>query len=196
MASKDKMIWTASGENMIASNIATKMEAIPPAAKHMVELLRSQDSAAREYWTRTVVVALGGALLKQCVMLLISGIDASVISDALHKTAAKAVEILNAMAVNGGGAPVIELSRQLSAWAKVLHGMESNCVKSFAEALEAIPYTIDIVTELRNKHAQGHITNILEENVVQPLLVSASGITFAIEVITKVLNKLNARNSS
>lgn len=96
----------------------------------------------------------------------------------------------------GGGAPVIELSRQLSAWAKVLHGMESNCVKSFVEALEAIPYTIDIVTELRNKHAQGHITNILEENVVQPLLVSASGITFAIEVITKVLNKLNARNSS
>lgn len=101
MASKDKMIWTASGENMITSDIATKMEAIPPAAKHMVELLRSQDSTAREYWTRTVVVAIGGALLKQCVMLLISGIDASVISDALHKTAAKAVEILNAMAVNG-----------------------------------------------------------------------------------------------
>ncbi|KAF9587512.1 hypothetical protein IFM89_003530 [Coptis chinensis] len=27
-------------------------------------------------------------------------------------------------------------------WAKVLHGMESYCVRSFAEALEVIPYTL------------------------------------------------------
>ncbi|KAK6127689.1 hypothetical protein DH2020_038563 [Rehmannia glutinosa] len=90
--------------------------------------------------------------------------------------------------IAGGGAPEIELSRQLGAWAKVLQGMEGYCVKAFAEALEVIPYTlaenaglnpIAIVTELRNRHAQGEInaginvrkgqiTNILEENVVQP----------------------------
>ncbi|PWA71834.1 Chaperonin Cpn60/TCP-1 [Artemisia annua] len=60
----------------------------------------------------------------------------------------------------------IELSRQPSAWSKVLHGMES-------------------VTELRNRLAQGEvnaginvrkgqITNILEENVVKPLVVSTT----------------------
>ncbi|KAJ0610893.1 putative chaperonin ATPase [Helianthus annuus] len=109
--------------------------------------------------------------------------------------------------IAGGGAPEIELSRQLSAWSKVLHGMESFCVKSFAEALEVVPYTlaenaglnpITIVTELRNRHAQGEInaginvrkgqiTNILEENVVQPLLVSTSAITLAAECVRMIL---------
>uniref|UniRef100_A0A2N9I0C5 T-complex protein 1 subunit delta n=1 Tax=Fagus sylvatica TaxID=28930 RepID=A0A2N9I0C5_FAGSY len=109
--------------------------------------------------------------------------------------------------IAGGGAPEIELSRQLGAWAKVLHGMEGYCVRSFAEALEVIPYTlaenaglnpIAIVTELRNKHAQGEInaginvrkgqiTNILEENVVQPLLVSTSAITLATECVRMIL---------
>lgn len=44
-----------------------------------------------------------------------------------------------------------------------LQGMESYCVRAFAEALEVVPYTlaenaglnpIQIVTELRNLHAQ------------------------------------------
>ncbi|CAN4086636.1 unnamed protein product [Withania somnifera] len=109
--------------------------------------------------------------------------------------------------IAGGGAPEIELSRQLGAWAKVLQGMEGYCVRSFAEALEVIPYTlaenaglnaIAIVTELRNRHAQGEIntginvrkgqiTNILEENVVQPLLVSTSAITLATECVRMIL---------
>lgn len=41
--------------------------------------------------------------------------------------------------IAGGGAPEIELSRQLGEWAKGLHGMESYCVRAFAEALEVIP---------------------------------------------------------
>ncbi|XP_009587257.1 T-complex protein 1 subunit delta [Nicotiana tabacum] len=109
--------------------------------------------------------------------------------------------------IAGGGAPEIELSRQLGAWAKVLQGMEGYCVRSFAEALEVVPYTlaenaglnpIAIVTELRNRHAQGEIntginvrkgqiTNILEENVVQPLLVSTSAISLATECVRMIL---------
>nr|ATU32524.1 TCP1-like protein [Cymbidium ensifolium] len=109
--------------------------------------------------------------------------------------------------IAGGGAPEIEMSRQLAAWAKELIGMESYCIKEFAEALEVIPYTlaenaglnpISIVTELRNRHAQGEtnaginvrkgqITNILEENVVQPLLVSTSAVTLAIECVRMIL---------
>lgn len=46
----------------------------------------------------------------------------------------------------------------------LLQGMESYCVRGFAEALEVVPYTlaenaglnpIQIVTELRNLHANG-----------------------------------------
>uniref|UniRef100_A0A0E0IV12 T-complex protein 1 subunit delta n=1 Tax=Oryza nivara TaxID=4536 RepID=A0A0E0IV12_ORYNI len=109
--------------------------------------------------------------------------------------------------IAGGGAPEIEMSMQLAAWAKELRGMESYCVREFAEALEVIPYTlsenagldpISIVTELRNRHAKGEknaginvrkgrITNILEENVVQPLLVSTSAITLACECVRMIL---------
>ncbi|WOK97773.1 T-complex protein 1 subunit delta [Canna indica] len=109
--------------------------------------------------------------------------------------------------IAGGGAPEIEMSRQLGTWAKELQGMESYCIKELADALEVIPYTlsenaglnpITIVTELRNWHAQGEInaginvrkgqiTNILEENVMQPLLVSTSAITLATECVRMIL---------
>lgn len=109
--------------------------------------------------------------------------------------------------IAGGGAPEIEMSRQLGLWAKTLQGMESYCIRAFAEALEVIPYTlaenaglnpIAIVTELRNRHAngeintginvrKGQITNILEENVVQPLLVSTSAISLATECVRMIL---------
>eukprot|EP00976_Prorocentrum_cordatum_P048467 978390-Prorocentrum_minimum.AAC.1 len=38
--------------------------------------------------------------------------------------------------IAGGGAPEIELSRQLREWAKSLPGLEQYCVKAFAEAME------------------------------------------------------------
>lgn len=86
-------------------------------------------------------------------------------------------------------------------------GMESYCVRAFAEALEVIPYTlaenaglnpIQIVTELRNRHAGGEaaaginvrrnaVSNMLEENVVQPLLVTTSAINLATECVRMIL---------
>ncbi|CAL9093033.1 unnamed protein product [Musa acuminata var. zebrina] len=44
--------------------------------------------------------------------------------------------------IAGGGAPEIEMSRQLVAWAKELRGMDSYCIKEFAEAVEVIPHTL------------------------------------------------------
>ena len=94
-------------------------------------------------------------------------------------------------------------------------GMESYCIRAFAEALEVIPYTlaenaglnpIEMVTELRNKHARGEtsaginvrkgqVTNMMQENVVQPLLVTTSAITLACECVRMIL-KVCAINSS
>ncbi len=88
-----------------------------------------------------------------------------------------------------------------------LQGMESFCVRAFAEAMEVVPYTlaenaglnpIQIVTELRNRHAagekyaginvrKGSITNMLEENIVQPLLVTSSALTLACECVRMIL---------
>jgi len=109
--------------------------------------------------------------------------------------------------IPGGGAPEIELSLRLTDYAKTLSGLESYCVRAYAEALEIVPYTlaenagldsIAIVTELRNKHAEGKktyginvrkgtVTDILEENVLQPLLVTSSAITLATETVAMLL---------
>lgn len=107
----------------------------------------------------------------------------------------------------GGGAPEIEISMKLASWANSLKGAQSYCIKAYAEAFEVIPYTlaenaglrpIEVVTELRIKHAEGHktmginvrkgtITDILEENVIQPLLVTTSAIQLATETVSMIL---------
>lgn len=109
--------------------------------------------------------------------------------------------------IAGGGAPEIELALQLSAQAQLVEGIDSYCLRAYANALEVVPFTlaenaglnpIQTVTELRNRHAQGEtmaginvrkgcITNILEENVVQPLLVSTSAITLSTETVRSIL---------
>jgi T-complex protein 1 subunit delta len=72
--------------------------------------------------------------------------------------------VKNRALIAGGGAPEIEVSQQLMAYSQGLTGMESYCVRGFAEAMEIIPYTlaenaglnpIAVVTELRNRHAKG-----------------------------------------
>jgi len=115
--------------------------------------------------------------------------------------------VKNKNMVAGGGAPETELSIKLANYAATIGGVESHCVKAFAEALEIIPFTlaenaglppINIVTELRNRHAQGEamaginvkkscITNITDEDVLQPLLVSISAITLASETVRSIL---------
>jgi len=107
----------------------------------------------------------------------------------------------------GGGAPEMQLAYQLSKWSNTLEGIEQYCVRSFAEALEVVPYTlaenaglnaIEVVTELRNRHHQGEaaaginvrkgkVTNILEEDVLVPLLVHTSAVTLATECVRLIL---------
>ncbi|ELW63337.1 T-complex protein 1 subunit delta [Tupaia chinensis] len=109
--------------------------------------------------------------------------------------------------IAGGGAPEIELALRLTEYSRTLSGMESYCVRAFADAMEVIPSTlaenaglnpISTVTELRNRHAHGEkttginvrkggISNILEELVVQPLLVSVSALTLATETVRSIL---------
>merc|ERR1719446_755539 len=107
----------------------------------------------------------------------------------------------------GGGAPEMQLSYELAKWSNTLEGMVQYCVREFAQALEVVPYTlaenagldaIQVVTELRNRHAggelsaginvrKGRVTNIYEENVVVPLLVHTSAISLATECVRLIL---------
>ena len=115
--------------------------------------------------------------------------------------------VQNRFLIAGGGAPEMEMSRQLQDAGRVLGGMDAYIFRAYSEALEVVPYTlaenaglnpIAIVTELRNLHAQGNkyhginvrkgtVTNMVEENVVQPLLVTTSAVTLATECTRMIL---------
>lgn len=109
--------------------------------------------------------------------------------------------------IAGGGAPEIEISRQLMNESRKLSGTEAFCWKEFAEALEVVPVTlaenagmnsIEVVTDLRNRHQEGQknsgvsirrgtSTNIQDEHVLQPVLVNTSAITLAAECVKSIL---------
>ncbi len=89
-----------------------------------------------------------------------------------------------------------------------MKGLETIIFRVYAQALEIIPYTlaenagmspIDVVTELRNRHAKGekysgisvkkgNIMDMNEEKVLQPTLVTQSALTLATEVVRMILN--------
>jgi len=109
--------------------------------------------------------------------------------------------------IAGGGAPEMEVITRLTEHARTVPGAEAYCIRAFADALEIIPYTlaqnsgldpIAIVTELRNRHAEGDaqagincrrglITDMVADAVIQPLLVNASGLKLATEKCRAIL---------
>ncbi|EER35757.1 T-complex protein 1 subunit delta [Candida tropicalis MYA-3404] len=109
--------------------------------------------------------------------------------------------------IAGGGAPEIEVSRQLMKEANKLSGVEQFVYKEFAQALEVIPTTlaenaglnpINVVTDLRNRHENGEkdagisvrragASNTYDEHVLQPVLVSTSAIVLASECVKSIL---------
>ena len=90
---------------------------------------------------------------------------------------------------------------------KSMKGLETIIFRAYSEALEIIPYTlaenagmnpINVVTELRNRHAKGEkfsgisvrkgcIVDMKEEKVLQPALVTESALTLATEVVRMIL---------
>jgi len=107
----------------------------------------------------------------------------------------------------GGGAPELDTSRMLKKYAETLPGREQLAVKSFAEALEAIPLTltenagldpIDILSELRVRHEKGETWTGIEVNsgkvqdmtkagVFEPLAVKKQIIKSATEAASMIL---------
>lgn len=85
--------------------------------------------------------------------------------------------------IAGGGAPEIEVSRQLMKESNKLFGVEQFVYQEFALALEVIPTTlaenaglnpINVVTDLRNRHENGEKTQVypLEDLELQIHLTS------------------------
>lgn len=108
--------------------------------------------------------------------------------------------------VIGGGAPEIEIARQLKEYAETISGREQLSVNSFAEALEIVPTTlaenagldtIDILADLRAAHEQsafmgldvfeGEVTDMKVAGVVEPQRVKKQAIQSAAEATEMIL---------
>jgi T-complex protein 1 subunit delta len=143
--------------------------------------------------------------------ILIRGSNQLVIDEAersLHDALCVVRSLVKKRAIlPGGSAPEMEISQKLLELSRTTPGLDAMTYRAFAEALEVVPYTlaenaglnpISIVTELRNRHAQGEkyvginvrrggLSNILDENVLQPLLVTHSAISLATECVRMIL---------
>jgi T-complex protein 1 subunit delta len=107
----------------------------------------------------------------------------------------------------GGGAAELELAVRLAEKADEIGGEIGHCVRTFAEALDIVPYTLaenaglnplDVVTKLRVLHQQGKknygvsITergpgDMVAEEVLQPFLVTKSALAFASETVRMIM---------
>jgi len=107
----------------------------------------------------------------------------------------------------GGGAPEIEVARELREYAESLPGREQLAVQSFAEAIEVVPVTlaenagldpIDILSDLRAAHEKGEtwagvdvfegkVNNMENLEVYEPLAVKKQVIKSATEAATMIL---------
>jgi thermosome len=96
----DKMLVDGFGDVTITNDGATildEMEVQHPAAKMMVEVAKTQDDEVGDGTTTSVVVA--GELLKNAEQLIDQGLHPTVIVDGYRSASAKALEILDEIAI-------------------------------------------------------------------------------------------------
>jgi T-complex protein 1 subunit delta len=148
---------------------------------------------------------------KPTVTILLRGSNEFVLAEAsrsLHDALCVVRSIVRErFLIAGGGAAETYASYRLREYAATLAGKDAYCVAAFADALEVIPYTlaenagmkpIEVVTELRAKHAagmkgaginvkKGIVSDMYELDVVQPLLVSMSAIRLATETVAMIM---------
>jgi thermosome len=110
--------------------------------------------------------------------------------------------------VAGGGAPEVELAKQLREYAETVGGRESLAINAFADAVEIIPRTlaenagldpIDILVQLRAAHDKangvvvgldvysGKTTDTTKLGIVEPLRVKTQAIKSASEAAEMIL---------
>ncbi|MCJ7450124.1 MAG: TCP-1/cpn60 chaperonin family protein [Candidatus Nanohaloarchaeota archaeon QJJ-9] len=109
--------------------------------------------------------------------------------------------------VGGGGAPEVEVSKELKNYADRVGGREQLAINAFAEALEIVPRTlaenagldpIDILVDLRNKHEagdkwsgidvfSGEADDLFDRDVVEPLQIKTQAVQSASEAAELIL---------
>jgi thermosome len=104
----------------------------------------------------------------------------------------------------GGGAPELEVSRALKKYSETLPGREQLAVRSFAEALEAVPTAltenagldpIDVLSELRAKHEKGETWAGIEVTSGKVQDMTAAGVFEPISVKKQIIKSATEATS-
>ncbi|MDP6612864.1 MAG: thermosome subunit beta [Candidatus Hydrothermarchaeota archaeon] len=115
--------------------------------------------------------------------------------------------LIDKKVLGGGGAPEVEVAKQLREYAKSVGGREQLAIEAFANSLEVIPRAlaenagldpIDVIVDLRSKHEKtgakmgidvynGKVKDMFKEGVIEPLRVKTQAIDSASEVAVMVL---------
>jgi thermosome len=158
------------------------------------------------------MIFIEGCKDPKAVSMLVRGGTEHVV-DEVERAVHDAISVISAAIedgkmVAGGGAPEIEVARQLREYAETLGGREALAVNAFADALEIVPRTlaenagldpIDILVQLRSEHGKpdgkdigldvfsGKVTNTLKLGIVEPLRVKTQAIKSASEAAEMIL---------
>ncbi|MEM3730252.1 MAG: thermosome subunit beta [Candidatus Bathyarchaeia archaeon] len=185
--------------------IITNMDDINPADLGYAELVEERKIGDDK------MTFVEGCKNPKAVTILIRGGTERIVDEAersLHDALCVVRDVVEEpKVVAGGGSPELEVSRALKKYAETLPGREQLAVKSFAEALEAIPTTlaenagldpIDVISELRARHEKGEtwagievisgkVQEMREAGVFEPLAVKKQIIKSATEAASMIL---------
>jgi len=148
----------------------------------------------------------------KAVSILVRGGTEHVI-DEVERSVHDAISVVSAVIedgkiIVGGGAPEIELAKQLREYAETVGGREALAVNGFANAIETIPRTlaenagldtIDVLVDLRAKHEKpngknlginvykGETVDMMKIGVIEPLRTKTQAIKSASEAAIMIL---------
>ncbi len=186
--------------------IVTNIKDLSPADLGEAELVEERKIAGED------MVFVEGCKNPRSVSILVRGGTEHVV-DEIERAVHDALSVISAAiedgkVVAGGGAPEIEVAKELRKFADTVGGREAIAINAFADSLEIVPKTlaenagldpIDILVKLRSAHEKpggdvmgvnvftGQIENMLDVGVVEPLRVKFQAIKSATEVSEMIL---------
>lgn len=186
--------------------IVTNIKDLSPADLGEAELVEERKIAGED------MVFVEGCKNPRSVSILVRGGTEHVV-DEIERAVHDALSVISAAIedgkiVAGGGAPEIEVAKELRKFADTVGGREAIAINAFADSLEVIPKTlaenagldpIDILVKLRSAHEKpngevmgvnvftGEIEDMLKAGVVEPLRVKFQAIKSATEVSEMIL---------
>jgi thermosome len=195
-----KMLALATGAKMVGDVMQLRPEDLGSAA--LVE--------ERRVGKEKQMIFVEGCEKARAISIILHGVSDQLLEEmerALDDSLNVVMDVIRSgKIVPGGGAPEILVAENLRQYASTLEGREQLAIRAFADAVEAIPFTlaensgfdpVDSLAALRAKQGEGKIygldiasgkpADMMAQGVVEPLKVKTQAIKSAAEAATMVL---------